>query len=88
MNSSSNPCNSASHITRRTMLQATATGLGGLAWLTPVAHLLGRAQEKASAHAPAKSVIMLWMAGGPSQLETFDPHAGKTIAGDTLAINT
>ena len=88
MNSSSNPCNSASHITRRTMLQATATGLGGLAWLTPVAHLLGRAQEKASAHAPAKSVIMLWMAGGPSQLETFDPHAGKTIAGDTRAINT
>jgi hypothetical protein len=70
------------------MLQATATGLGGLAWLTPVAHLLGRAQEKASAHAPAKSVIMLWMAGGPSQLETFDPHAGKTIAGDTRAINT
>ncbi|MDE2680139.1 MAG: DUF1501 domain-containing protein [Verrucomicrobiota bacterium] len=88
MNSSSNPCNSNSHITRRTMLQATATGLGGLAWLTPVAHLLGRAQEKASAHAPAKSVIMLWMAGGPSQLETFDPHAGKTIAGDTHAINT
>ena len=88
MNSSSNPCNSASHITRRTMLQATATGLSGLAWLTPVAHLLGRAQEKASAHAPAKSVIMLWMAGGPSQLETFDPHSGKTIAGDTRAINT
>jgi hypothetical protein len=88
MNNSSNPCNSDSHITRRTMLQAT--GLGGLAWLTPVAHWLGRAQEKAPAHAPAKSVIMLWMAGGPSQLETFDPHphAGKTIAGDTRAINT
>ena len=88
MNSSSNPCNSTSHITRRTMLQSTATGLGGLAWLTPVAHLLGRAQEKLPAYAPAKSVIMLWMAGGPSQLETFDPHAGKTIAGNTRAINT
>jgi len=86
MKSSSISCNSASHITRRTMLQAA--GLGGLSWLTPVAHLLGRAEEKASAHAPAKSVIMLWMAGGPSQLETFDPHAGKTIAGDTHAINT
>ncbi len=86
MKNSSNPCNNASHITRRTMLQAT--GLGGLAWLTPVAHLLGRAQEKAPAHAPAKSIIMLWMAGGPSQLETFDPHAGKKIAGDTRAINT
>jgi hypothetical protein len=31
---------------------------------------------------------MLWMAGGPSQLETFDPHAGETIAGDTRAIDT
>ena len=47
-----NPCNSASHITRRTLLQTA--GLGGLAWLTPVAHLLGRAQEKEPAHAPAK----------------------------------
>ncbi len=80
------PCNSDNHISRRTMLQAT--GLGGLAWLTPVAHLLGRAQEKAPTHAPAKSIIMLWMAGGPSQLETFDPHEGKKIAGDTRAIDT
>jgi len=80
------PCNSASHITRRTLLQTA--GFGGLAWLTPVAHLLGRAQEKAPTHAPAKSIIMLWMAGGPSQLETFDPHEGKKIAGDTRAIDT
>jgi hypothetical protein len=86
MNNFSNPCNSASHITRRTMLQASS--LAGLSWLTPVAHWLGRAQEKAPTHAPAKSVILLWMAGGPSQLETFDPHAGKKIAGDTRAINT
>ena len=86
MNPSSNPCNNASHITRRTMLQTA--GLGGLAWLTPVAHWLGRAQEKAPAHAPAKSVIMLWMAGGPSQLETFDPHAGEKIAGDTRDVDT
>ena len=86
MNNSSNCCGSASHISRRTMLQAT--GLGGLAWLTPVAHWLGLAQEKAPAQAPAKSIIMLWMAGGPSQLETFDPHPGKKIAGGTGAIKT
>ena len=84
MSNSSSYCGSASHISRRTMLQAT--GLGGLAWLTPVAHWLGRAQEKAPA--PAKSVILLWMAGGPSQLETFDPHPGKKIAGGTGAIKT
>jgi hypothetical protein len=30
----------------------------------------------------------LWLAGGPSQLETFDPHPGKEIAGGTGAIST
>lgn len=34
-----------------------------------------RAAEKRGPERP-KSLIVLWMAGGPSQLETFDPHAG------------
>jgi hypothetical protein len=33
-------------------------------------------------------VILLWLGGGPSQLETFDPHPGKKIAGGTKAIAT
>ena len=33
-------------------------------------------------------MIVLWLAGGPSQLETFDPHPGKRIAGETRAIHT
>ncbi len=37
---------------------------------------------------PAQSVILLWLAGGPSQLETFDPHDGKAIAGGTKSIPT
>ena len=77
MNYSESYCGSSSHISRRTLL--STAGLGGLAWLTPVAHWLGRAQEKARTNAQAKSVILLWMAGGPSQLETFDPHPGKKI---------
>src|SRR5262249_28730989 len=32
--------------------------------------------------------IFLWMAGGPSQLDTFDPHPGTKIAGDALATDT
>jgi uncharacterized protein (DUF1501 family) len=63
-------------------------GLAGVSWLTPVAHLLARAAEKAGKKEPARSVILLWMAGGPSQLETFDPHPGKAIAGGTKAIRT
>ena len=56
---------------RRDFLR-TAT-LAGAAWLSPVAKLLAREAEK-KPKAPAKSVIVLWMQGGPSQLETFDPH--------------
>ena len=37
---------------------------------------------------PARSIILIWLAGGPSQLETFDPHPGTAIAGGTRAIAT
>lgn len=70
-----------SKISRRQLL-----GAGGMAWLTPVSQLLARNAE--SAKGQAKSVILLWLAGGPSQLETFDPHPGKKIAGGTGAIKS
>lgn len=37
---------------------------------------------------PARSIIMLWLQGGPSQLETFDPHPGTRIGGECQAIKT
>ena len=79
-------CGSPSHFTRRTLLQLA--GASGIAWLTPVAHLLARAEERDKGRTPAKSVILLWLAGGPSQLESFDPHPGHDIAGGTTAIDT
>jgi hypothetical protein len=60
--------------------------LAGLSWLTPVGHLLARQAERS--REPARSVILLWLGGGPSQLETFDPHPGTAIAGGTRAIRT
>jgi hypothetical protein len=60
--------------------------LAGLSWLTPVGELLARQSERS--REPARSVILLWLAGGPSQLETFDPHPGTSIAGGTKAIST
>jgi hypothetical protein len=64
-------------------------GLAGLSWLTPVGHLLARAAEKqADRKQPAQSIILLWMQGGPSQLETFDPHPDTAIAGGTRATDT
>ena len=35
-----------------------------------------------------KSVILLWMGGGPSQFETFDPKPGTANGGPTQAIST
>jgi uncharacterized protein (DUF1501 family) len=60
--------------------------LAGLSWMTPVGELLARQAERTSE--PAQSLIFLWLAGGPSQLETFDPHPDKSIAGGTKAIAT
>ncbi|MDF1663827.1 MAG: DUF1501 domain-containing protein, partial [Planctomycetota bacterium] len=76
---------------RRNFLKAA--GAAGLSFFMPW-HLEagdkdGKKISEASAKfAPAKSVIMLWLAGGPSQLETFDPKPGKKIAGGSKARKT
>ena len=46
------------------------------------------ARQAEQSRQPAQSIILLWLGGGPSQLETFDPHPGTTIAGGTKAIAT
>ncbi len=69
---------------RRSFLKLAS--LAGLGWLTPVSHLLALQAERRQA--PAQSLILLWLAGGPSQLETFDPHPGTLCAGGTQAIET
>ncbi|MGH7200349.1 MAG: DUF1501 domain-containing protein, partial [Planctomycetaceae bacterium] len=69
--------------TRRDVLKAAA-GLG-LSFLLPGLHT--RAAERRGRERPM-SLITLWMAGGPSQLETWDPHPGTTIGGETHAVPT
>ncbi|HVU89492.1 MAG TPA: DUF1501 domain-containing protein [Pirellulales bacterium] len=64
-----------------------AATLAGAGWLTPLAEVLARRAEQARRE-PAQSVILLWLGGGPSQLETFDPHPGAEIAAGTQAIAT
>jgi len=58
----------------------------GVSWLTPVGQLL--AQQAERTRRPAQSIILLWLDGGPSQLETFDPHPDTQIAAGTKAIKT
>ncbi|MGA2866159.1 MAG: DUF1501 domain-containing protein [Verrucomicrobiota bacterium] len=69
----------AAGVARRDFLRAGALGLLGFTlqdWLTMKAH--GQAPEP-----KAKSVIQLWMAGGPTHLDTFDPkpEAGEAYCG-------
>jgi hypothetical protein len=64
----------------------TRRGFLATAGLTLLGTQLARAAE--AEKKPAKSVIVLWMAGGPSQLETFDPKPGTNIAAGSLARDT
>ena len=73
------------HFHRRSLLKMA--GLSGLSWLTPLATRLARSAE-ADQRGKAKSLIVLWLEGAPSQLETFDPHEGTMIAGGSKARKT
>ncbi|MFO0936169.1 MAG: DUF1501 domain-containing protein [Gemmataceae bacterium] len=77
-------------MSRRSFLGTTGlASLTGSAWLTPLATQLARASEGPRKNAElAQSVIVLWMQGGPSQLETFDPHPESMHAGGTKSIET
>ena len=69
-------CNPNAHLSRRTLLGAG----GGALMMSSLARSLTLASEQAASDAARpKSVILLWMEGGPSQLETFDPHPGGKI---------
>ena len=57
-----------SFLTRREALCRSANGFGGLALL----HMLAT-ETQAAPLAKAKSVIFLFMDGGPSQMDSFDP---------------
>jgi hypothetical protein len=77
-------CGSPLH--RRDFIRASS--LAGVAWLTALSGALADDDDRPGNREPAQSLILLWLAGGPSQLETFDPHPGTTIAGGTRAIDT
>jgi hypothetical protein len=84
--------NTTSHISRRAWLQRTATGFGALA----LHDLVRAAQSPLATRAPqmpakAKRVIFLFMSGGPSQPDLFDPKDYiKRMHGQTISapINT
>ncbi len=60
-------------MTRRDLLLRAANGFGGLALLDLMARDARAGTRKPHFEAKAKSVIFLFMDGGPSQMDTFDP---------------
>lgn len=78
-------CDANVHLSRRSLV----LGASGSLFLGPLAQRLAAAQaQPGSDPSRPKSVILLWLEGGPSQLETFDPHAGTKIGGQVKAIDT
>jgi hypothetical protein len=72
-----------SKINRRSFLTTTAAGISLSGWL-------GRLAAAAPEGKRPKSCILLWMAGGPSHIDTFDPkpEAPADIRGEFNAIET
>ena len=68
---------------RRDALKALT--VGGVSFFLPP--LSTRAAERRGRDR-AKSLLLVWLGGGPSQLETWDPHPGTKIGGPTTAIDT
>src|SRR5438128_2523523 len=71
-------------VTRRGFLRCLAAGsaIAGLRWSD---YLSAQAAELKK---QGRACILLWMAGGPSQFESFDPKPGASTQGPTKAIAT
>lgn len=82
-------CGSPEHgLSRRTFLGVTAaTGAGFAADMTRL-DLLKNPLVAGEVKVQQKRVILLWLAGGASQLETWDPKPGRPTGGPFRAIPT
>lgn len=79
-------CGNPSHWSRRSLLRIA--GGAGLTWLTPLGELLARERIDGPTGTSAKHVILIWLEGGASQLETFDPQPTGGLGDGTTAIPT
>ncbi|QEG43597.1 DUF1501 domain-containing protein [Roseimaritima ulvae] len=72
------------HYSRRQIMQIAAASLAGISGSGWLPRLAAASEGKR----PPKACILLWMPGGPSQLETLDPKPGHRNGGPTEAIAT
>lgn len=64
-------------VSRRNLLKASLAGIGGLS-LPALLKSQALAAQSGRASSP-KSVILLWMTGGPSHIDTWDPKPDRPI---------
>src|SRR5712672_223742 len=69
-------------VSRRGFLRIAAAGTAGLGWRDVIA---ARADDLKKQN---RACILLWMSGGPSQFESFDPKPESPNQGPTEAITT
>jgi len=75
----------ASRLSRRQLFQLATAGVVGFSasgWIEALA------ANAATDPKRRKSCILLWMSGGPSQIDTFDPKPGHANGGQFKAIDT
>ncbi len=77
-------------IGRRHFLQTVGAGAAGVAISAgiPVSFTDWMALHADDLRKGQRACILLWMGGGPSQFETFDPKPGTQHGGETRAIST
>ena len=70
------------HLTRRGFLRAGSLGLFGLSLsrYLQLKHLMAASGSPAKPAAKAQACILLWLEGGPSQVDTFDPKPNSAFA--------
>src|SRR5215218_10246219 len=82
-------CGSPEHaMDRRRFLGAAAAGAAAMAADMTVLDVLREPALAGELKAQQKRVILLWLAGGSSQLETWDPKPGAATGGPFRAIPT
>ena len=77
-------CRSAEHVSRRSFLTGAASGALGMLGFSGMV----RAEAAKELASQQKQVVVFWLAGGVSQLETWDPKPGTDTGGPFLAIPT
>lgn len=78
----------AFQVSRRSFLGAAAVGTGAVAADMTALDVLTNPLLASELKRGDKRVILLWLAGGASQLETFDPKPGRPTGGPYRAIPT